>query len=36
LWLGAIWTMDWDNIRGEKPRPPAPLPTLQLLETNCA
>ena len=24
--------MDWDNVRGEKPRPPAPLPTLQLIE----
>ena len=26
--------MDWDNVRGQKPRPPAPLPTLDLLE-NC-
>ena len=25
--------MDWDNVRGEKPRPPMSLPTLKLLET---
>ena len=25
--------MDWDNVRGEKPRPPVQLPLLLLLET---
>jgi hypothetical protein len=26
-------TMDWDNVRGEKPRQPPAVPVLALLET---